>query len=122
LEGWIVRITINTAINCLTANQRNQLNNTVELDQVSNLTFKNETPLDELNRDDLLKLIQALPTGYRLVFNLYVIEGYDHQEIAKQLNITESSSRSQLTRSKIWLKERLNTSSEKKIFRYEKFG
>jgi len=51
----------------------------------------------ELHAEDLYKLILELPMGYRTVFNLYVIEGYSHKEIAEQLTISESASRSQLT-------------------------
>jgi RNA polymerase sigma-70 factor (ECF subfamily) len=55
-------------------------------------------PIDiEMNAEDLYKLILELPLGYRTVFNLYVIEGYSHKEIAAQLTISESASRSQLT-------------------------
>jgi RNA polymerase sigma-70 factor (ECF subfamily) len=57
--------------------------------------------------DDLLKLVQSLPDGYRTVFNLFAIEGYSHQEIAKQLNISESTSKTQYLRARAYLKDRL---------------
>ena len=55
----------------------------------------------------LMGLVQQMPDGFRAVFNMYAIEGYSHQEIAKELGITEGGSRSQLSRAKIWLKEKL---------------
>ena len=60
----------------------------------------NFSVVDELNRKDLLELIQLLPEGYRNVFNLFVIDGYKHKEIAELLNISENTSKSQLFRAK----------------------
>jgi RNA polymerase sigma-70 factor (ECF subfamily) len=54
-----------------------------------------------------MKLVQSLPDGYRTVFNLFAIEGYSHQEIAKQLNISESTSKTQYLRARAYLKDRL---------------
>ena len=61
--------------------------------------------LQDINTKDILKAIQELPTGYRTVLNMYVIEGYSHKEIGQELGITESSSRSQLTKARMKLKE-----------------
>ena len=54
-----------------------------------------------------MRLIASMPDGFRTVFNMYAIEGYSHLEIAKELNISEGSSRSQLSRARGWLQERL---------------
>ena len=62
---------------------------------------------DSLSQEDLLKLIGELPVGYRTVFNLYAIEGYSHAEIAEQLNISENTSKSQLSRARKWLQTKL---------------
>lgn len=70
-----------------------------DIEQAPELTT-DESVLSELNAEDLLKTISSLPTGYRIVFNLYAIEGYSHKEIAEELGITEGSSRSQLTRAR----------------------
>ena len=59
--------------------------------------------LENTELEDIQKLIDALPTGYKMVFNLYAIEGYKHAEIAKELNITESTSKSQLFKARKWL-------------------
>ena len=66
-----------------------------------------ETVIDWLNADDLRKIIDTLPDGYRIVFNMYVIEGYDHKEIGKLLGISESTSRSQLARARAILQKLL---------------
>jgi len=63
--------------------------------------------LSELDREDLLKLIELLPGGCRHVFNLYVAEGYNHREIAEMMNITEGTSKSQLFRAKDMMKSKL---------------
>ncbi|MFX8577836.1 sigma factor-like helix-turn-helix DNA-binding protein, partial [Acinetobacter baumannii] len=60
-----------------------------------------------LGEEDLLKLINALPDGYRIVFNLNVIEGYSHEEIAKELNIQPSTSRSQLVKARKMLQQQI---------------
>jgi RNA polymerase sigma-70 factor (ECF subfamily) len=57
--------------------------------------------------EDLMKLIQRMPDGYRIVFNMFAIEGYSHQEIASQLGITESTSKSQYLRARAYLRDRI---------------
>ena len=64
-------------------------------------------PSDKVMEKDLLQLIQRMPETYRMVFNLFVVEGLSHREIATTLGIQEGTSRSQLTRAKNWLKERI---------------
>lgn len=110
-EGWIRRIMVNTAIEFYRKNQR--MMNLVDLDEVYDapqVTFD----MDGLEVRDLLKLIQQLSAGYKLVFNLYAIEGYSHKEIAKQLGITEGASKSQLSRARAILKEKLRKLEESK--------
>ena len=103
-EGWIRRIMINTA-----------------LKYISKKSFKNEnigiedykedsigpTAFSKLSHDELLKLIDALPNGYRTVFNLYVIEGFSHKEIGVMLKIGESTSRSQLVKARRILQQKV---------------
>ena len=60
-----------------------------------------------LEANDLLKLVHDLPTGYRTVFNMYAIEGYSHKEIAKELGISENTSKSQLSRARVLLQKQL---------------
>lgn len=103
-EGWIRRIMVNTAIETYRKNQR--MMNVVDIDEVYDepqVTFD----MNGLEVRDLMNLIQQLSAGYKLVFNLYAIEGYSHKEIANQLGITEGASKSQLSRARSILKEKL---------------
>ena len=63
--------------------------------------------MDELTAKELMKIIQKIPTGYRTIFNMYAIEGYSHKEIAQELSISESTSKSQLSRARATIKELL---------------
>ncbi len=79
-----------------------------------NITTEEEVLIDseeELSMEVLLKTIQELPDKYRLVFSLYVLDGYSHKEIASLLNITEGTSKSNLARAKIILKEKIENLS-----------
>lgn len=106
LEGWIRRIMVNTAIDMIRKNKAMKME--TPLDDYLTETIGADAITDNLEVEYLLNIIQTLPTGYRVVFNLFAIEGYSHAEIAEQLNINESTSRSQYTRAKILLKKRIN--------------
>jgi len=111
-EGWIRRIMVNTAIETYRKNQR--MLNLVDIDEVFDapqVTFD----MEGLEVKDLLNLIQQLSPGYKLVFNLYAIEGYSHKEIAKQLGITEGASKSQLSRARAILKDKLRALEDGRI-------
>ena len=78
----------------------------VDLSKVDfQMASENENVLEHLSANDLLKIIQAMPTGFRTVFNLYAIEGYSHQEIADQLNISINTSKSQYSRARVYLQK-----------------
>mgnify|MGYP006264328337 FL=1 len=62
---------------------------------------------EKLSADELMKEIQEMPPGYRVVFNMFAIEGFSHQEIAKELGVAESTSKSQYLRARAFLKERI---------------
>lgn len=102
LEGWIRRIILNTALEFMRKKGRFY---GVDLDQASNLQTETNF-LSDLSCEEILSLIQALPAGYRTIFNLYVIEGYTHAEIGKKLGISTGTSKSQLSRAKAMLKQR----------------
>jgi len=96
-EGWIRRILVNTAL----SKYRKQKKMIPMSDHDLSLSASNDfSILETLKAEDILQLIQQLPEGCRMVFNLFVIEGFKHNEIADMLNITSSTSRSQLTRAK----------------------
>jgi len=104
LEAWIRRIFINTAI----AKYRQRIYH-LSLDDVVDYeghVNQNHGP-GSLNTKDILAYVQALPVQYRLVFNLYALEGYSHKEIAETLDISESTSRSNLARARMQLKDKL---------------
>ena len=105
LEGWMRRIFVNTAL--MSLRKADVLKFTDELVVVEREVTSEHTALDNISSKELLRLIATMPAGFRAVFNMYVIEGYSHQEIAKEMDISEGSSRSQLSRARIWLQERL---------------
>ena len=101
-EGWIRRIMVNEALGYL-RKQKRILEDTLS-DEANNIP--DYTHADQnLETQELLALIESLPTGYRTVFNLYAIEGYPHIEIAQMLGITESTSKSQLHRARAMLQK-----------------
>ena len=103
LEGWIRRIMVNTALDAYRKAKKHQ--NNVDVDAVSYLLDSNDYTLEEINAQDLMKIIQSIPDGYRMVFNLFAIEGFSHKEIAEQLGVTESTSKSQFSRAKKMLRK-----------------
>lgn len=105
LEGWVRRIMVNTALDQYRKNKK--YHKDVEIDAVSFKLEKNDYIVESINADDLLKIVQTIPEGYRVVFNLFAIEGYSHKEIAKQLGVTESTSKSQYSRAKKMLRKLL---------------
>jgi RNA polymerase sigma-70 factor (ECF subfamily) len=108
-EGWIRRIFVNTSIEHFRRkNHLRTVNETAE----KNIEDKSLTALDNLGEKDILNLIQELSPGYRTVFNLYVVEGYQHKEIAQLLGISEGTSKSQLARAKNILQELVTTKLE----------
>ena len=103
-EGWIRRIMVNTALEKY--RKKNPLH-TVENLTVYEGTIYVEETISSICADDLLKMIQQLPPRYQMVFNLYVIEGYSHQEIGVLMNISEGTSKSNLSRARIILQKRI---------------
>ncbi|MFN0201914.1 MAG: RNA polymerase sigma factor [Bacteroidia bacterium] len=104
LEGWVRKIMVNTAIDTIRKNRSIMLETPIN-DSITESYA--EDAIDNLEVEALMQMIQELPAGYRIVFNLYAIEGYSHAEIGEQLGITESTSRSQYTRAKALLKKRV---------------
>jgi RNA polymerase sigma factor (sigma-70 family) len=105
LEGWVRRIMVNTAINFY----RSSLKYVQSLDD-DDMSDKNMPSIamnDLLSTKELLRIIQELPEGYRVVFNLFAIEGYSHKEIAEILGISENTSKSQLSRARVVLQNKL---------------
>jgi RNA polymerase sigma factor (sigma-70 family) len=104
LEGWIRRIMVNTALELL--RKKSTMYPVVDLDQAIQ-TDGGWDIVSSMTEQEILRMVQALPVGYRTVFNLYAIEGYSHKEIAEQLNISEGTSKSQLARARQTLQENI---------------
>ncbi len=103
-EGWLKRIIVNAALKVL----QKKVIRFSEIDEhTQNLDVENTSPFSSLQEREILQLIAGLPTGYRVVFNMYVLEGYSHNEIAAILGINSGTSRSQLAKAKKALQEQI---------------
>jgi len=104
-EGWLKRITVNAAIKILQKRKIKVVGITNDQHELISPDFN---VLSDLSAEDLLKIISQLPDGYRVIFNLYAIEGFSHDEIAAMLKIKAATSRSQLSKARAILKEKIN--------------
>lgn len=105
LETWITRIMVNTSLNHLRSTKKFKLES--DLDQVDIQQAEVSVQFHHMDVNMVMKFIHELPTGYRVVLNMFAIEGYSHAEIAAEMGIKESSSRSQYLRAKALLEKRL---------------
>jgi RNA polymerase sigma factor (sigma-70 family) len=103
-EGWIRRIMVNESLSYLRKNKNMYLETDIEAADREPDYDRIES---QMEAEDLMKLIASLPTGYRIVFNLYAVDGFSHQEIADQLGISENTSKSQLSRARALLQKKL---------------
>lgn len=117
LSSWIKRIIVNTAINYLRERAKC---NFVDIETVNQGIFIDENETEELNyrnlpfsQAEIMEMIQNLPDGYQIVFNLYVFEKYTHKEIAEVLKISESTSKTQLLKARTLLKKNLIEAKKK---------
>lgn len=110
-EGWCKRLVVNQALNYL----RNHSRIAFDLDEVTEIAQEVQ---NDLETAELLNMLAELPDGYRMVFNLFAIEGYSHTEIAALLGITEGTSKSQLSRARSLLQKRFIENHEI-VKRYE---
>jgi len=92
-KGWLRRVMINSAIDYFRKNEKHY--HSLDISH-GHYETTNENVLDHLAAEEIIKAIQGLPPSYRMVFNLFVIEGYKHEEIANQLNISVGTSKSNL--------------------------
>jgi RNA polymerase sigma-70 factor (ECF subfamily) len=103
-EGWVRRIMINVSLEKI---RKQHIMYPVEDVSIYDSVNFSDDVVSRISANDLLKLIQTLPPRYRLVFNLYVIEGFTHQEIAKEMSITEGTSKSNLARAREIMKRKV---------------
>ena len=111
-EGWMRKIFANTAL--MQLRHSDVLRQSDELTAAEYRTPAAGGPLEQIQANELMRLINSMPVGFKTVFNLYVLEDFSHQEIAKMLGISEGTSRSQLNRARLWLQERI-TEERKRI-------
>lgn len=112
LSAWIRRIIVNTAIDFYRRSIRRR---TEDLEQAYDLSTTDADAISQCTEQEILAAIQKLSPAYRAVFNLYIIEGYSHKEIANLLTISESTSRSNLVKARLKLKAILTS----RLYGYE---
>ncbi len=105
-EGWLRRIAVNTCLNKLRVQTFFVLTDEF-VDDKAEEDFTEEDLTGVHSVEEMVTLIQKMPDRYRTVFNLYVVEGYQHKEIAEMLNITIGTSKSNLSRAKEWLQKNI---------------
>ena len=116
-KPWLRRILINTAIDYHRKYKKIKFDYNIS-DMESEVIADDFTA--QIAADEIITLIKNLPSSYRLVFNLYVIEGYSHKEIAKQLNISESTSRAHLSVANARLRHMLSKKNDEKRYVYKR--
>lgn len=104
-NGWLGQIVVNECLMHLRRTKK--LSKLVPLDQPVDRPDDAEEPMEHLTRADVDRLLDVMPSGYRVVFMLYVIDGYSHNEIGQQIGISPDTSRSQLSRAKRWMRKHL---------------
>ncbi len=107
-EGWMRRIVVNTALEKYRS--RNNLYKVEDIDQIAETEAEPDgEDYTGLEAADLLEIIRELPPKYRMVFNLYALEGFSHKEISKMVNISEGTSKSNLSRARMILQRRMGS-------------
>lgn len=114
-DAWMRRVFMRTALEKY--RKKEYFLHTDDIAAIHNLESNNNDVLSQLSAKDIMEIIQKLSPGYRMVFNLYAIEGYTHKEISGLLGISEGTSKSNLSRARVLLQQRVNThfQVEKKI-------
>ena len=104
-EGWARKIFVNTALMSLRKND--VLKESTDVETAWNVSSESPSAIQQIGYKELSKMISELPAGFRTVFNMYVVEGYSHAEIAENLGISETTSRSQLLRARAMLQAKI---------------
>lgn len=113
---WAKKITIN---HCIAQLKKNKNFAFTEIENLQNHPDE-KVEMVEFSTEELLKLVQELPTQYKMVFNLYVLDNYSHREIAEMLNISEGTSKSNLSRAKMILKQKITSQQKNTLYYHEK--
>lgn len=117
LGGWVKRIVVNTCLQFFRDNKN--LNMYVELNENDCSEEVSFDVLNQMHVNDLKTKIQSLPDGFRIIFNLYAIEGFSHQEISTELKISVGTSKSQLSRARSYLQKIINQEENREKLRVE---
>ena len=104
-EGWARRIFVTTAL--MSLRKKDALKMSDDLEAARGLKTEISSQTQNIGYKELMKLIMTLPPGFRTVFNMYAIEGFSHKEIGEMLGISETTSRTQLSRARIWLQNKI---------------
>ena len=104
-DGWARKIFVTTAL--MELRKKDALKMSEDLETVRGMKTEMTSQLQNIGYKDLMKVITQLPPGFRTVFNMYTIEGYSHKEIGEILGISETTSRTQLSRAKTWLQNKI---------------
>ncbi len=116
-SAWMKRVVVNTALNYIRANKKNQIFDEWNENAVYDKELEKKEENISFSQQDMLRMIQNLPDGYRTVFNLYVFEKYTHQDIAVELSISVSTSKTQLFKARRMLQNQINKKDQKKEFK-----
>lgn len=106
-KAWFRRIIVNTALDFYRSQQKHYFHENIE--EAYEVSSNDSSPLSQLNHEEIIMLIQRLPSGYKMVFNLFVIDGFSHEEISKQLGISVGTSKSNLSRAREALRKMILT-------------
>ena len=110
-SSWIKRIFVNTAIDFYRSNQKHYYH--IDVEEVYDVSVNEPSAVDKLKFDDLVKLINTLPSHYALNFNLFAIEGYSHEQISKIMSVSIGTSKSNVSRARQLLRKKMeNNESE----------
>lgn len=104
-EGWARKIFVNTAL--MSLRKKDVLKNSEDVEAAWDISSEDPGAIQNIGCTELLQLVSELPPGFRTVFNMYVVEGYSHKEIAEALGISETTSRSQLQRARTLLQSKI---------------
>jgi len=104
-EGWARKVFVNTAL--MTLRKNDVMRQSEDIETAWSVSSEDPGALQKISYNELMGLIAALPAGFRTVFNMFVVEGYSHKEIAGELGITEATSRSQLQRARVILQNKI---------------
>ena len=104
-EGWARRIFVTTAL--MSLRKKDALKMSEDLDSARKMKADIPSQGQDIGYKELMKLVMELPPGFRTVFNMYAIEGYSHKEIGEVLGISETTSRTQLSRARLWLQNKI---------------